>query len=147
MMNSIGQTILYPRPQSPLAVEALHIPGNHPYIYNVKPSPTADVPLGPSGDTNAVDIWAMGQILRELLNDVLHQIRCCGKSLVITKEPALNLIHTMLQANPERRPTAADYLKYPWMNESPSRLVGQKRDRSPGSLPTGPSANAELPFP
>lgn len=42
--------------------------------------------------TNAVDIWAMGIILKELLEEVPSQVARRGKSFPVVKEPALSLI-------------------------------------------------------
>ena len=95
--------------------------------------------------TNAIDIWALGKILQELVRNVPLVLR--GKTIPINREPALRLIHRMVQNDPGRRPTAAECLKDPWMatiNHSDS-LLGQKRDRSPSSIPS-PSSSVGQPL-
>ena len=83
--------------------------------------------------TNAVDIWALGKVLQELLQDVAsHASLAPGKRLPVNKEPALRLIDRMMENDPRRRPTAAECLKDPWMatiDTSDSRLA-KKRARS-----------------
>ena len=83
--------------------------------------------------TNAVDVWAMGKILLELLQDVpSHHVRR-GKSFPINKDPALRLVDRMMENNPKRRPTAAECLKDPWMVtiDTAGSQLAQKRGRSP----------------
>lgn len=53
----------------------------------------------------------------------------------------------MLQDNPNSRPTAADCLKHPWMNEASNCSLALKRARLPG--PSSPKSypEAEEPLP
>ena len=77
---------------------------------------------------NSVDIWALGKILNELLEDVPAQNQIRGKSMPINKEPAMQMIRNMMQEAPGKRPSASQCLQYPWMvNDKPSAT---KRDRS-----------------
>ncbi|KAL9026973.1 MAG: hypothetical protein Q9196_004444 [Gyalolechia fulgens] len=96
--------------------------------------------------TNAVDIWAMGRVLQELLDEVPSHVARRGKSFPVVKEPALSLIRAMLQDDPSSRPTAADCLKHRWMSEASNRSLAQKRDRSLG--PSSPKSypDAEQPL-
>ena len=99
--------------------------------------------------TNAVDIWALGKILQELLQDVPSHVSLLrGKRVPVNKDPALGLIDRMMQNDPGRRPTAAECLKDPWMatiDTSDSRLA-QKRDRSPTPSTSSPTSSTEQPL-
>ncbi|KAI9729378.1 MAG: hypothetical protein M1834_006902 [Cirrosporium novae-zelandiae] len=92
--------------------------------------------------TNAIDIWALGKVFQELILDIPSSLR--GRMVLGTKEPALSLIDRMMQDKPERRPTAAECLKDPWMasNISSDSLPAQKRDRSS----TSSTSSARQPF-
>ena len=86
----------------------------------------------------SIDIWTLGKILQDLIRDVPSSTR--RKSAPVSKEPALHLIHRMMQEEPKKRPTAADCLEDPWVRTVNSgSLPAQKRNRSP--TPT-----AEQPF-
>ena len=65
--------------------------------------------------TNAVDIWALGKILKELLDEVPASIVYKGKKVPANKGPALRLVDQMMQEHPSDRPTAAECLEDPWM--------------------------------
>lgn len=99
--------------------------------------------------TNAIDIWALGKILQEFLQDVpSHVSSLRGKRVPVNKDPALRLINRMMQNDPRRRPTAAECLKDAWMatiDTSDSRLV-QKRARSPAPSTSSPSSSTEQPL-
>ena len=99
--------------------------------------------------TNAVDIWALGKVLQELLQDVAsHASLVLGKRLPVNKDPALRLIDRMMENDPRRRPTAAECLKDPWMatiDTSGSRLA-QKRVRSSTPSTPSPTSSTEQPL-
>ena len=99
--------------------------------------------------TNAVDIWALGKILDEFLEDVPSHVSLLrGKRVLVNKEPALRLIDRMMQHDASRRPTAAECLTAPWMattDTSDSRLA-RKRGRSPTPSTSGPTSNSEQPL-
>jgi len=99
--------------------------------------------------TNAVDIWALGKILRDLFQDVPSHVSLLGgKRVPVNKEPALRLINRMMQNDPRRRPTAAECLKDPWMatiDTSDSRLA-QKRARSPALSTSSHISSTEQPL-
>jgi serine/threonine protein kinase len=79
--------------------------------------------------TNAVDIWALGKILQELVRGVPSRISALrGKTVPVNKEPALRLIDRMMQDDPRRRPTAAECLKDPWIAtiDSSDKSAGPK---------------------
>ncbi|KAL8972166.1 MAG: hypothetical protein Q9197_002912 [Variospora fuerteventurae] len=99
--------------------------------------------------TNAVDIWSLGKILQELVQDVPLQISPLrGKTIPVNKEPALRLIRRMMQDDPKRRPTAAECVEDPWMatNNRSDSLLGQKRDRSPTPSTSNPTSSAGQPL-
>ncbi|KAL9018173.1 MAG: hypothetical protein Q9185_004495 [Variospora sp. 1 TL-2023] len=99
--------------------------------------------------TNAVDIWSLGKILQELVQDVPLQISPLrGKTIPVNKEAALRLIRRMMQDDPKRRPTAAECVKDPWMatNTHSDSLLGQKRDRSPTPSTSNPTSSAGQPL-
>ncbi|KAI4288218.1 MAG: hypothetical protein L6R35_002517 [Caloplaca aegaea] len=99
--------------------------------------------------TNAVDIWSLGKILQELVQDVPLQISPFrGKTIPVNKEPALRLIRRMMQDDPKRRPTAAECVKDPWMatNNYSDSLLGQKRNRSPTPSTSTPTSSAGQPL-
>lgn len=99
--------------------------------------------------TNAVDIWALGKIVQEFLQDVSSHVSLLrGKRVPVNKEPALRLIDRMMQNNPRRRPTAAECLKDPWIatiDTGDSRLA-QKRGRSPAPSTSSPTSSTEQPI-
>ncbi|KAI4138837.1 MAG: hypothetical protein LQ341_004493 [Variospora aurantia] len=99
--------------------------------------------------TNAVDIWSLGKILQELVQDVPLQISPFrGKTIPVNKEPALRLIRRMMQDDPKWRPTAAECVKDPWMatNNHSDSLLGQKRNRSPTPSTSTPTSSAGQPL-
>ena len=93
--------------------------------------------------TNAIDIWALGKIVLELVRDVPSVLR--GKP--VNKEPALDLIARMMQDDPKRRPSAADCLKHRWIAtiDGSDSLLARKRDRSPTPSTSSPISNAGQP--
>ena len=98
--------------------------------------------------TNAVDIWAMGKILLELLQDVPSRHVRRGKSFPVNKDPALRLVNRMMEKDPRWRPTAAECLKDPWIvttNTADSQLA-QKRGRSPAPSTSSPISSTEQPL-
>lgn len=91
--------------------------------------------------TNTVDIRALGRTLQTLvLNGPSGTLSQSGKTVPVSKEPALCLIDQMVEENPQRRPTAAKCLKIlGW----PLVLVltvcwPKKRERSPSNLASSP---------
>lgn len=88
------------------------VPGRWPLTYN-----------------NSVDIWPLGKILQELVDGLPSHITLLrGRAVPVHKEPALRLIHRMMQEDPSKRPTAAECLEDPWMkNDSFDNLIAQKR--------------------
>ena len=97
--------------------------------------------------TNAIDIWALGKILQDLVRASPSRRSFRGKSDPVIKEPALRLINRMMQEDPKRRPTAAECLKDPWMATSISSdsLLAQKRDRSPTPSTSNSTSSAGQP--
>lgn len=96
--------------------------------------------------TNAIDIWALGKILKDLIMKVPSVRR--GKPVPGNKEPALHLIDQMMQDDPDLRPTAAECWEHHWMatiNNSESVLT-QKRGRSPTPGPSSPTSSAGQPL-
>ncbi|KAL8937686.1 MAG: hypothetical protein Q9211_003551 [Gyalolechia sp. 1 TL-2023] len=86
----------------------------------------------------SVDIWALGKILHELIDDIPSRLSVMGhKTVSMSNEPALRLIRQMMHEDPVRRPTAAECLRHPWMatNNNPAHSSVQKRDRSPSTEP------------
>lgn len=82
----------------------------------------------------SVDIWALGKILHDLINDIPSRISVTGgKVILINKEPVLRLIRRMMHESASQRPTAAECLRDPWMgtNSNPAHLSVRKRNRSP----------------
>lgn len=90
--------------------------------------------------TNAVDIWAMGKVL-------LNLILCCKTNSRYPRNkqggypnpdylPAIHLIAQMTSKEAEHRPTAAQCLESPWLQpeESFSKKRGQKRKASPDPI-------------
>lgn len=77
-----------------------------------------DAPLEKDGRltfpyTKAVDIWAMGKVLRNLVCD-LTRLQYTDK-----KQPAnaSSLIPKMMSRDPTKRPTAAECLQFPWLQQ------------------------------
>jgi serine/threonine protein kinase len=96
--------------------------------------------------TNAIDIWALGKILKGLVGIVPSVRR--GQAVPVNKTPALHLINRMMQDDPDLRPTAAECFQDPWMaiiNNSESVLT-QKRGRSPTPGPSSPTSSAGQPL-
>ncbi|KAM3067100.1 hypothetical protein ACMFMG_011657 [Clarireedia jacksonii] len=81
--------------------------------------------------TNAVDIWALGKILLNLVSDIPPEI-----SVLINKDAALQFIKLMMEGNPKKRLTAAQCLNHPWTVTSVSSgsQLNRKRPRSPSTL-------------
>ena len=99
--------------------------------------------------TNAVDVWAMGKILQELLQDVpSHLPSPRGKRFPVNKDPALRLINRMVENDPRRRPTAAECLTDPWMVtiDTAGSQLAQKRRRSPAPSMSSPTSSTEQPL-
>ena len=99
--------------------------------------------------TNAVDIWALGKIVQELLQDVSPYVSLLrGKRVPVNKEPALRLIDRMMQNNPRRRPTAAECLNDPWMAtiDTGDVWLAQKRRRSPAQSTSSRTSSTEQPL-
>ena len=78
--------------------------------------------------TNSVDIWSLGKIFLELLDEVPDNIKSGGKLIHVNKEPGIELAERMMADSPEKRPTATECLKVPWLNVL-NPTIG-KRDRS-----------------
>ena len=90
--------------------------------------------------TDAVDIWALGKILKDLVGKVPLILR--GKTILVNKEPALHLINQMMEDDLDLRLTAIKCLQDSWMatiNNSES-VLAQKRGRSPTSGPSNMSS-------
>jgi serine/threonine protein kinase len=83
--------------------------------------------------TNAVDIWALGKILKELVELV-------PSSMSLHIEPALGLISRMMKEDYKKRPTAAKCLEDPSMaiNDSSKSPLAKKRGRSPTPSTSSP---------
>jgi serine/threonine protein kinase len=86
---------------------------------------------------NSVDIWGLGKILKELLADVPQETKVRGgKTMVVNKQPAMQLAQYMMQPSPQQRPTASACLQHTWLKEYNS--TAGKRDRSPIPGPAVP---------
>lgn len=87
--------------------------------------------------TNAVDIWAMGKVLNTLLDDHERSSRYGGGKRYRNqdKSPAI-LIGQMMSTEAEYRPTAAQCLKSPWLQqeEPDNKNVAKKRKASPDPI-------------
>ena len=79
----------------------------------------------------SVDIWALGKVLLELVDDVPAHGPDKGVSLI--KRPPLRIIRHMMQEDPKKRPTAAECLQDSWIaaDDPCHGPLAQKRDRSP----------------
>lgn len=88
--------------------------------------------------TKAVDIWAMGKILDEL-------IRGSQTNRSQYRGPATELINKMMMKDPSKRPTAAECLQFPWLRqqEDCSDRGPQKRKRRASSSPTNDRAKVK----
>ena len=64
---------------------------------------------------SSVDIWALGKVLKTLVQDVPQSRKVHGKIMPINKRPAESLIEKMMQSTPEKRPTASECLMDPWV--------------------------------
>lgn len=62
--------------------------------------------------TKAVDIWAMGKVLGDLVRDSSTGLRYAHK-----RQHATNLINSMMSWDPTKRPTAAECLQSPWLRQ------------------------------
>ena len=98
--------------------------------------------------TNAVDIWTLGKILRDLVRDAPSRRSFRGKTAPVNKKPAFELIDRMMQHDPDLRPTAAECLKDPWMVTmgGSDSLLAQKRDRSPTPSTSNRTSTAGQPL-
>ena len=81
--------------------------------------------------TTAVDIWAMGKLLHNLLGDWKQLGGKGRRSQAIA--PALRLITQMMDPKPDNRPTAAQCLQSHWLRqkEPVSKPLARKRKASP----------------
>ncbi|KAL9118127.1 MAG: hypothetical protein Q9187_005332, partial [Circinaria calcarea] len=80
----------------------------------------------------SVDIWALGKILKLLLDDVPPSTVIRGKSMPIHKGPPVRLVGNMMQRIPTERPAAWQCLQDPWMvSDDCYNPPSIKRDRSP----------------
>lgn len=93
--------------------------------------------------TNAVDIWAMGKVLFELLDRRKKSKRYPRNKQGGIKgyvnqnyPPAINLIAQMMSTEAGLRPSAMQCLESPWLRpeESFSKNVAQKREASPDPI-------------
>lgn len=80
--------------------------------------------------TNAVDIWAMGKILKILVSKSRPNLT--KPPIKQDKGPAMKLYGEMMSLDPTRRPTAAQCLQSSWLRleESFSNPVAKKRKAS-----------------
>ena len=78
---------------------------------------------------NSVDIWTLGRILVELLEDIPNETRLRGKTMVVNKQPAMQLAQCMMSILPKDRPNASACLQHTWLTENNPTVC--KRDRSP----------------
>lgn len=62
--------------------------------------------------TKAVDIWAMGKVLGNLVRDSSTRSRHAHQ-----KRHATDLIKKMTSLDPNKRPTAAECLQFPWFRQ------------------------------
>ncbi|KAL8937412.1 MAG: hypothetical protein Q9211_003699 [Gyalolechia sp. 1 TL-2023] len=95
----------------------------------------------------SVDIWALGKILKLLLDSVPPSTVVRGKLMRINTGPAVRLIGKMMQEIPTERPTAWQCLQDPWMvSDDYYDLPVTKRDRSPtpGQCPAHPFKKVHL---
>ncbi|KAL9030608.1 MAG: hypothetical protein Q9196_001289 [Gyalolechia fulgens] len=95
----------------------------------------------------SVDIWALGKILKLLLDSVPPSTVVRGKLMRINTGPAVRLIGKMMQEIPTERPTAWQCLQDPWMvSDDYYDLPITKRDRSPtpGQCPAHPFKKVHL---
>ena len=93
----------------------------------------------------SVDIWALGKILQELVDD--YTINIPGKSLSENKRAALELICRMMENDSQKRSTAAECLKDLWIITS-NLWVGhlaQKRGRSSAQFISNLNSSTEQP--
>lgn len=81
--------------------------------------------------TKAVDIWAMGQILRNLLSTYPSK-KQDGSRGGKDQDPFIELIEEMMSPIAESRPTAAQCLDSPWLRpeETFSKPIDKKRKAS-----------------
>lgn len=88
--------------------------------------------------TNAVDIWAMGKVLLTLLDGRKESSRYGGSKGYLKQDElsAAVLISQMMSTQAKYRPTAAECLDSPWLQqeESFSKKVAQKRKASPDPI-------------
>lgn len=99
--------------------------------------------------TKAVDIWALGKILQELLDQISPQSQRRTNPLTINKKPAHRLIDYMMQDHPNDRPTAVECLSDPWIAIGGDRsytLQAHKRNRSPAVSASNCSPSDEQPL-
>ena len=59
---------------------------------------------------NLVDIWALGKILKELLDGLPAKIKVRGKATLVRKELAMQLVACMMSSSPKDRLTASECL-------------------------------------
>lgn len=76
--------------------------------------------------TKAVDIWAMGQILWELLSTYSSE-KQGGSSSGGDQDPAIELIVKMMSPRAEDRPTAAECLDSRWLR--PEKILSKPVDK------------------
>ena len=93
----------------------------------------------------SVDIWALGKILQELVDD--YTVNIPGKSLPANKRAALELICRMMENDPHKRPTAAKCLEDPWITTSNpwDGHLAQKRGRSSAQSTSNPNSSTGQP--
>ena len=88
---------------------------------------------------NSVDIWTLGGILRDLLEDIPEETRLRGKMMVINKQPAMQLAQRMMSPSPKERPTASACLQHAWLIEDSPSVCKRDRSLTPGAAVTPPS--------
>ncbi|KAI9837943.1 MAG: hypothetical protein M1837_002651 [Sclerophora amabilis] len=98
--------------------------------------------------TNAVDIWAMGKVLEELLQLVPSQSSSSHGEMPVPAsiESARHLIARMMRHQPQERPTAAECLEDPFIAipTGSDILTTQKRERSSSSSSQIPTSKRHL---
>ena len=88
---------------------------------------------------NSVDIWTLGRILKELLEDIPKETRLRGKMMVVNKQPAMQLAQRMMSPSPKDRPNASACLQHAWLIEDNPSVCKRGRSPTPGTAVVLPS--------